>query len=121
MSSLNVNRRQFLRGAGTTLALPYLASLQATTSFCKEQPSASLQKMVFLSIGFGITEETWYADPKDTGTGYKLPEAFKPLAKHKKDFSVVQNTYHQFSNQGHWGEHVFLNRCQPQRDPRQDL
>jgi hypothetical protein len=113
----NVNRRQFLRGAGTTLALPYLASLQATTSFCKEQPSASLQKMVFLSIGFGITEETWYADPKDTGTGYKLPEAFKPLAKHKKDFSVVQNTYHQFSNQGHWGSTFFLTGANPNAIP----
>ncbi len=26
-----------------------------------------------------------------TGTGYKLPEALKPLAKHKDDFSVVQS------------------------------
>jgi hypothetical protein len=113
----NVNRRQFLRGAGTTLALPYLASLQATTGFCKEESSASLQKMIFLSIGYGVTHETWYPDPEDTGTGYTLPEALQPLAKHKEDFTVVQNAYHRFSNQGHWGSTFFLTGANPNAIP----
>ena len=75
-----LNRRNFLIGTGTTIALPYLASMQ--TGFSKEKET--LHKMVFLTFGWGCTKETWFASPKDTGEKYKLPEGLSPLAKHKK-------------------------------------
>lgn len=102
----NFNRRQFLKGAGTTLALPYLASLQ--TGFGKEKTNKTLHKMVFLTFGWGATKETFFASSKDTGLNYKLPEGLSPLAKHKKDFSIIQNTHHKFSTEGHWGSTFYL-------------
>ena len=99
-----LNRRNFLIGTGTTIALPYLASMQ--TGFSKEKET--LHKMVFLTFGWGCTKETWFASPKDTGEKYKLPEGLSPLAKHKKDFTIVQNTHHQFSTEGHWGSTFYL-------------
>ncbi|MCM8532972.1 MAG: DUF1552 domain-containing protein [Lentisphaeraceae bacterium] len=112
----NFNRRQFLKGAGTTLALPHLASLQAK-SFSKEKIPQALPKMIFLSFGFGVTEESWNPSSEDTGSDYKLPAGLKPLAKHKKDFSIVQNTQHEFSNQGHWGSTFYLTGANPNAIP----
>ncbi|MCM8541517.1 MAG: DUF1552 domain-containing protein [Lentisphaeraceae bacterium] len=102
----NLDRRQFLKGAGTTLALPYLISLQS--GFSKEKNSETLQKMVFLAFGWGATKETWFANAKDTGPNYKLPEGLSPLARHKKDFTIVQNTQHKFSTEAHWGSTFYL-------------
>ena len=102
----NINRRNFLKGAGTTIALPYLASLN--TGFSKEKSGETLHKMVFLTFGWGCTKETFFPSSKDTGANYKLPEGLSPLAKHKKDFSFIQNTHHQFSTEGHWGSTFYL-------------
>ena len=102
----NINRRHFLKGAGTTLALPYLASMNS--GFGKEKQTETLQKMVFLTFGWGCTKETFYPSSKDTGAKYKLPEGLSPLAKHKKDFTFIQNTHHQFSTEGHWGSTFYL-------------
>ena len=46
--------------------------------------------MVFLGFGWGVTEESWYPDAKVTGADYKLPPGLAPLARHQKDFTLVQ-------------------------------
>ena len=97
------NRRNLLKAAGTTMALPYFASLHGD-----EKVSEQKRRMIFLSFGWGVTKETWFPDVKDVGTGYKLPEGLKPLARHKKDFSLVLNTSHQYTRGGHWGSTFFL-------------
>ena len=101
----NLDRRRFLIGAGTTMALPYLPSMYSVAEEKKKEP---LNRMVFLSFGWGVTKETWFPNKKDTGTGYKLPEGLKPLAKYKKDFSMVLNTHHKFSTEAHWGSTFYL-------------
>ena len=91
MTSLT-NRRYFLRGAGTFIALPALESI-GFRSFANatEQKNVTLPKRaIFLGMGFGVTKETWYPGLKDTGGTYKLTEGLAPLARHKKDFTVVQ-------------------------------
>lgn len=98
-----MDRRYFLKGLGTTLALPYLNSLQGDT-----KSDAKINKMVFLSFGWGVTKETWFPDKKDQGTNYKISEGLKPLEKHKKDFSLILGTQHQFNKEGHWGSTMYL-------------
>jgi hypothetical protein len=57
--------------------------------------------MIFLAMGWGVTNETWYPDPKQTGADWTLPEGLKPLAAHQKDITIVQNTFHKFSSDAH--------------------
>ena len=57
--------------------------------------------MVFIAIGWGVTEETWYPDKAKTGSDWTLPEGLQPLARHKQAITVVQNVYHKHSSDAH--------------------
>ena len=98
--NIEFNRRTFLRGAGALIALPALESI-GFRRFASAATKAAVsipKRAVFMGIGFGVTKETWYPDLKDTGAGYKLPEGLAPLARHKKDFTVVQGCSNQYAN-----------------------
>ena len=97
-----VDRRRFLEAAGAVVALPALPSLGWTRFAAAAAGAAPRPKrMLFLAIGWGVTNETWYPDPQQTGTNWTLPDGLKPLEKHKADITVVQNCYHKFSSDGH--------------------
>ncbi|EMI51871.1 DUF1552 domain-containing protein [Rhodopirellula sallentina] len=66
------------------------------------------KRMVFRGMGFGVTQSTWFPDVNTVGTDYTLPEGLKPLARHKDDFTVIQNLYHQYSRSGHSGSTFWL-------------
>ena len=105
-----LNRRQVLRGAGSLIALPALESL-GFRRFAKAASTiagGSPKRCVFMSIGFGVTKETWFPDVTKTGTDYELSEGLSPLARHKSDIAVVQGCLNQFSNEAHWGSTFWL-------------
>ncbi|MDD7985101.1 DUF1552 domain-containing protein [Lentisphaera marina] len=105
----NINRRHFLRGSGALIALPALQSLGYKAHASSKNKTAVIPKrMVCLGIGFGVTQETWLPDKKDTGFNYKLSEGLSPLARHKKDFSIVQGCTHQYSQDAHYGSTFWL-------------
>lgn len=107
---MHISRRHVLQGVGSLIALPALESLgfrrftQAASTIAGGPPKRS----VFLSIGFGVTKETWYPDINQTGTDYELSEGLSPLARHKSDITVVQGCSNQFSNEAHWGSTFWL-------------
>jgi hypothetical protein len=101
------NRRHFLRGTGALIALPALESI-GFRRFLSAAPTVPPKRIMFMGIGYGVTAETWFPDIKDTGPDYKLPLGLKPLARHKKDFTIVQGCKHQFSRQAHWGSTYWL-------------
>jgi hypothetical protein len=98
-----------LRSASACIALPFLESFgfQRYAS-AKTAVAAPPKRMVFLGMGFGVTRDSWYPDVKQTGTDYELPLGLQPLARHKKDLSVVQNLTNQFNNEAHWGSTFWL-------------
>lgn len=104
MNKKNLSRRMFLKSSCAMIPLPFLPSIMAASA----KDSAKIKRLVFLGIGFGVTKSTWYPDVKDVGTGYYLPAGLKPLERHKKDFSIIQNLYHQFSRDGHAGSTFWL-------------
>ena len=119
----STNRRHFLRGTGALIALPALESI-GFRLFASAAPKATTvipKRAVFMGIGFGVTKETWYPDLKDTGAGYKLPEGLAPLARHKKDFTVVQGCSNQYSNQAHWGSTFWLTGANRYSVPGQNM
>lgn len=97
-----IDRRRFLKGAGSVIALPALPSLVRNrfASAAADVPPRP-KRMLFLAIGWGVTYETWYPDPTQTGASWPLPAGLAPLEKHKSDITVVQNCYHKFSSDGH--------------------
>ena len=118
-----LSRRQVLRGAGSLVALPALESLgfrrfaqAAATSL--NGPS---KRCVFMSIGFGVTKETWYPDINQTGANYELSEGLSPLARHKSDMTVVQGCSNQFANEAHWGSTFWLTGANRYSVPGQNM
>ena len=74
-----------------------------------------------MGIGYGVTSQTWFPDIKDPGLNYKLPEGLKPLARHKKDFTIVQGCKHKFSREAHWGSTFWLTGANKYGTPGQSF
>jgi hypothetical protein len=117
------NRRHFLRGAGTLIALPALESIgfRPFASAAGKPKATPSKRAVFLGFGFGVTKETWYPDQKDTGANYKLSEGLSALSRHKQDFTVVQGCSNQYSNQAHWGSTFWLTGANRYAVPGQNM
>src|SRR5580692_3627021 len=84
-----ISRRAVLRGAGCTMALPWLASLDA---FADTPPASAFPKrfgIVFL--GCGINEDHWSA--KGTGAAMKLSKTLQPLEPLKQKINVIDGLY----------------------------
>ncbi|MEE2797131.1 MAG: DUF1552 domain-containing protein, partial [Planctomycetota bacterium] len=107
---MKFSRRQVLRGAGSLIALPALESLgfRRFARAAATSVTGPSKRSVFMSIGFGVTKETWFPDVTKTGTDYELSEGLSPLARHKSDIAVVQGCSNQFSNEAHWGSTFWL-------------
>jgi hypothetical protein len=83
-----IQRRTFLRGLGTMVALPALNSLlpagaKAATGAAATGP----QRLAWVYVPNGANMADW--TPAATGTAYELPSILQPLAAHKDKFSVV--------------------------------
>jgi len=116
------SRRHFLRSASALIALPALESF----GFRKLAPAATFanprpKRAVFLNFGWGVTNETWFPDLKQTGTDYMLPPGLVPLARHKADFTVVQGLSNKFANEAHWGSTFWLTGANRYAEPGQSM
>lgn len=78
-----LSRRAVLRGAGATIALPWLESLQAAATPPK--------RFAVLFMGTGINEDHWYA--KGAGESMELSKSLEPLAPLKKKINVIEGLY----------------------------
>lgn len=108
------SRRGFLASTSALIALPFLESLglknaaSAAASAASTLVTAPPKRMVFLGMGFGVTADRWYPDSKTVGQDYELPKILKPLARHKKNITIIQNLMHQYSADGHSGSTFWL-------------
>lgn len=102
------SRRRFLRSGTAIIALPLLESLGFRRFAAAAAPSPAPKRAVFLGFGWGVTEENWYPRIDQPGAEYDLPAGLKPLARHKADFSIIQNLWNKYSNEGHAGSTWWL-------------
>jgi Protein of unknown function (DUF1552) len=121
MNPMNTTRRHFLRSSKAIIALPFLESLGWRRFASAAAEPTRPKRMVFLGFGFGVTKETWYPDPKQTGTNYTLPPGLQPLARHQKDFTLVQNLENKFNNEAHWGSTFWLTGANRYAEPGQSF
>ena len=115
-----LSKRHFLRGTGALIALPALESI-GFQRFASAAPTTPPKRAVFMGIGFGVTKETWFPDPNDTGADYKLSEGLSPLARHKSDITVVQGCANKFTNEAHWGSTFWLTGANRYSVPGQNM
>ena len=126
--SNTVNRRAFLRGLGTFMALPALESLAprgyaATKAATQSGPPL---RMAFLYVPNGVSVDKWF--PSGEGANFTLGESCKALEPHRKDISFITGLAHDKArNNGDGaGDHAranaaFLTGVQPKKTAGADI
>jgi len=77
-------------------------------AFAAEPAVVPPKRMVFLSFGWGVTNETWFPDKTKPGVDWPLSEGLAPLERHKHRITVIQGLANRFSNEAHWGSTFYL-------------
>ena len=96
----DISRRVMLRGLGASICLPLLESFAPRQVFAESKTIQSPKRMIFLSYSWGVSRKDWF--PAEVGADYTMTECLKPLAKHRKDFSVLSHLSNMNARQGHW-------------------
>lgn len=115
-----LSRRTLLRGFGTALTLPALEAMDPTSVFgsTKTPWIKPPTRAAWIYVPNGVHVEDWR--PTTLGSNYELPWILEPLAKHKRDLSVLMGLTHD-KGRAHGdgpGDHaragaVFLTGVQP--------
>jgi hypothetical protein len=106
---LPIPRRTFLKGAGITLALPWLDAMSvradSVTTAGSIAAAETPRRAVFCFFGLGINGRDF--TPADAGLNYTLTPILKPLAALRHDFTVISGLKLTHSG-GHVGDRTFL-------------
>jgi hypothetical protein len=94
-------RRTFLKGAGISLALPWLDAMRVRGA----APTDTPRRAVFCFFGLGLNGRDF--TPADTGPKYTLTPILKPLEALRTDFTVISGLKLTHSG-GHVGDRTFL-------------
>jgi hypothetical protein len=87
-----MHRRQFLRGFGTLMAVPWLESLAPKAVRAAEAKAAAPMRAAWLYVPNGVNVEQWM--PQGEGRDYVLSPALSELAGLREEFSVVAGLCH---------------------------
>lgn len=85
-----LNRRHFLRGIGTTVALPLLDAMVPMRA--RAAIAAKPRRSVFVYIPNGVNGMTWQCTK--AGRDYELSPSLQALAGHKSNFTVFSGLHH---------------------------
>ena len=123
-----ISRRTMLRGLGSAVALPWLDSMGAVTSWAAPSGKAAPapNRMAFLYVPNGKNMADW--TPKTEGALGELPAILQPLAKVKDDLLILTGlTADKARPHGDGGgDHAralsaFLTGCQPRKTDGADI
>tara|TARA_R110002096_G_scaffold147671_1_gene307596 strand:+ start:1645 stop:2928 length:1284 start_codon:yes stop_codon:yes gene_type:complete len=95
------SRRHFLRGAGISIALPFLESVHAATA------DAAPKRMVFVSTGLGMNPRTFF--PEETGADFAPSPVLPPMMEHRGGFTLFSHMDHPNVFNKHAGIKSLLN------------
>ncbi len=88
MTRKALNRRTFLRGAGTAVALPFLDAMTPALTAATVPPV----RMAFVYVPNGIDMRNW--NPSYEGALGELPRILKPMEPFKQDITLLSNLTH---------------------------
>jgi hypothetical protein len=115
----HLSRRTFLRGAGVTLALPFLESMMPAQTPLVKTAAAGRTRFTSIYVPHGATMYKW--TPSAEGRNFEFTETLSPLEKYRDQLNVISNLSHQSGKGTDAGsEHarsaaIFLTGGAPQR------
>jgi len=88
MFDKQIDRRTFLRGLGTAVALPMLEGMLPVSALGQSAAKASKPiRMAYVFVPNGLSMQQW--TPATEGSGYALPQLLEPLKDLRNDFSIL--------------------------------
>ena len=99
-----LGRRNFLRAAGVSIALPLLDRFSRGDEELEQPP----QRMVLICTTLGLYGPKFF--PETEGNDYQAPAYLKVLEQHRRDFTVFSGLSHpeQNGSDGHASERTWL-------------
>lgn len=88
----HIGRRTFLRGLGTTIALPLLDAMTPAFAAATGMGSKAPRRMAFVYVPNGIIMKHW--TPEAAGAQFEMSRILKPLESHKPDLLVLSGLTH---------------------------
>lgn len=123
-----IQRRTFLRGLGTMMALPMLEAMLPAGKLLAANREQKLypKRMAFVYVPNGANMADW--TPAKVGTDFDLPQILQPLKPHQNELLVLSGLA-QDKARAHGdgaGDHArasaaFLTGCQPRKTPGVDI
>jgi len=92
---MRISRRTLLRGAGVSLALPWLEAMELEAM---EPKAAGPVRLAVLYMPNGVNVNAWA--PEGTGRDFKLSPTLEPLADFKDRIQVLQNLWNAAAKDG---------------------
>lgn len=88
MFDKQIDRRTFLRGLGTAVALPMLEGMLPVSVLGQSAAkTAKPIRMAYVFVPNGLSMQQW--TPATEGNGYALPQLLEPLKDLRNDFSIL--------------------------------
>jgi hypothetical protein len=88
----HLSRRTFLRGAGVTVALPFLESMVPAQTPLSKTAANPKSRLACIYIPHGATMDHW--TPATEGAGFEFTEILKPLEPFREYVNVVSGLCH---------------------------
>lgn len=98
---INTNRRNFLRGTGVILGLPFLESLAPAVS-----PPEPNRRLVAINVGLGLHAPNII--PTKSGHNYETTPYLKPIADLRHQFTMISGVANPEVGGGHRSDKSFL-------------
>jgi hypothetical protein len=92
ISKKHLSRRTFLRGAGVTIALPFLESMVPAQTPLRNTAAAAKSRFGCFYVPHGATMYKW--TPSTEGKNFEFSESLSPLEKYRERVNVITNLCH---------------------------
>jgi len=89
----SLDRRTFLRGAGASVALPFLTAMVPSLTALAQTPASRPRRIGFVYVpnGMVMTPKLDLWTPTKVGKDFEITHTLSPLAKYKDRLTVVSN------------------------------
>ena len=92
LTKKHLSRRTFLRGAGVTVALPFLESMVPAQTPLGKTAASPKSRIACIYIPHGATMDHW--TPATVGSGFEFTEILKPLEPFREYVNVISGLCH---------------------------
>ncbi|MGI9241296.1 MAG: DUF1552 domain-containing protein [Verrucomicrobiales bacterium] len=111
LASKRISRRQVLRGAGVTMALPLLEAMVPAFSRAAssgDPAQGTPRRMIGICNNLGVLPAGFFPDGGEAGADYKLSPYLSEIAAHRSDFTVFSGVSHPGVDGSHSSDVSFL-------------